>query len=211
MLFALEACFEAGKIASNDVHNSDNVVFWATNMHQHLTTARNTFSGKPEDFVTSLDPWAGLFLKFVGHRLLQVKNLDDAQAVGRVLAKVEKDFPDVLEGLGKVVMTLLSTDCKDIAEASTSLSLSHRAELFRSPLWAAYCAKQHDQQLHEIVKKVAEGKDVQSEIDSLLNNLGDGSPLKEAVMFGQVFFRLKDDKSKAKFVCEKWGSSFSKC
>lgn len=84
------------------------------------------------------------------------------QAVAVLLQAINTEFPSLVSQLGKALIALLEDAETDAGSACSELSLSVRAELYRSELFQALQAKQQEAVVSAIQASFAEGADRRS-------------------------------------------------
>jgi hypothetical protein len=193
--------FERGDLVSQNKLVAKSVEFWAAAMFSHLQYLLRKFTGDPKDFVGQLDDYSSLYWKFICTRLLQVSDWEAAVKLGVILDKVMDKFPDLMSSLGISVVKLLhGVGIDDVT--FPDMTLSTRAEFFRSRLYAAFTDQVHLKNYNEILQASQAGTMPSSDAISDLLDSCRCDVRKASLGFMRVYSCMSSDKLKAKYLIE---------
>ncbi len=106
---------------------------------------------------------------------------------------METETPELLGPLGcSLVRILLGTE-GDLEQHTKELSLSHRAELFRSSLYASVYNRNQEDQVTALIEKAKVSNDsVLGEVQALCTKLAEDSPWRSTLTFARAWFAMDD-------------------
>jgi hypothetical protein len=193
--------FERGDLVASNKLVAKSVEFWAGAMYSHLQYLLRKFKGDPTDFVGQLDDYCSLYWKFICTRLLQVSDWEAAVKLGVILDKVMDKFPDLMSSLGVSVVKLLhGVGIDDVT--FPDMTLSTRAEFFRSRLYGAFTDQVHLKKYNELLQaSVAGAMPSSDDISELLDSCR-CEVRKASLGFMRVYSCMLSDKLKAKYLIE---------
>ncbi len=188
--FTKEA-FLGSRLWSADQSNSTTVEFWVRSMISHLKNlrAKTQEVETTAQWISRLDDYASHYFRFVVTRLLETTDVAGALHVGKRLGEISSEMSPLLGPMGATVVGLLDKGLDTTTQGD--LSLSHRAELFRSCLYNTVHAKSLEDTMLKLQEKAAKHEEgLLAELLAFADKLPTDSPLQGSVGFAKAWFSM---------------------